>query len=211
MFHPKGLWNCHVVGVQSLVLRERVDDNNGMYRIFYADSDVLNTNLPMQGSVIQRDFVLMPHNHKQDLKFTKLFGEVVQIWYEFGPSEDSLYEYEFTSALHGGDFGLQLRRCMPVKKVHAHHMGSNGYCDCSFFMRSVDVHTVRATAGSAWLVEEGQLDKDLTPLCYSRFPDKKLDKTNLYKPMTDQEADTLWQKICLRAPNQTSRLLDRLK
>lgn len=187
MYPIRGLWNCHVRGLHSLVLRDRVDDSNGMIRVFYAEQGAL---CYKPGQI---EFPIMPHNHRQDITLTNLFGNAANYVYTFEKKlrrgVEHLHEYEFGSALLDGSFTLIPKGRKAIDKVSYRELS-----DVPQVMKSWEVHTIGAWGLSAWLVEEGQLATHGT-LCYSREPGKVLSSDGLYIPMSAGDIETCWKYI----------------
>jgi hypothetical protein len=193
-----GLRHCHVRDLNSYVLRERLDAERGMVRIFHNRGHSLAT--LMDGD----RFRLAPHNHRQDIALFPLFGSVANV--SFNVERDSFdpppsgwrrppryvaldsagvyfiypnraHEYHFGSALASGLFDLSWKRTVELTVSQVASLPGNG-----LEISSSEVHTVVAEPGSAWLVIEGGQQTDDT-LCYSRKYDFRLSADGLYEEM----------------------------
>ena len=180
-----GLRNCHLPELYSLVLADRVSDTCGMRRVFYAASGLGDQACNMQlwdGP----DFRLKPHNHRQDITLTPLFGDVIQVGLKLSDTYGDffVYKYKYEPALGSDAFTLERMEYSKaklvleplVKPVHMHWS---------------DLHTIVAHPGSAWLVEEGQLAPAGMQRLYSTSHRLVLSNDGLYIPMTEYELRTV--------------------
>lgn len=175
-----GLGHCHVPGLHSYVIRERISNAHGMLRIFHNTGDSLVSLVGPNG-----EFRLAPHNHRQDIRLFRIFGSAVNIDF----SIDRLIhgkqqrEWAFGSALLEGEVALSWLNTVDLRVSNATLIPDDGLlltCD--------QVHTVVAPKESAWLVVEGPLaPAKQKSLCYSLQTDFQLDSTGLYVPMTGTE------------------------
>lgn len=189
-----GLANCHIPGIYSLVLKPRQDSRDGMLRVFY-------TNAEAKLNVLEDDddFIVMPHNHRQDITLYRLFGQATNV--RLLPCgvvpEDGLgqvHEYSFGSALLGGEFTLSYRR--PNWGLYVREEITEG----GLYLKWSDVHTVVAEPNSAWVVREGDLAPEpYVSLSYSRKPNKKLQSEGLYRKMGPDELLTLSRELAFLA------------
>lgn len=181
-----GLANCHIAGVYSLVFRERIDDCNGMIRVFLVD--------PLQPSplatiVRDDDYAVMPHNHQQDLTLTALAGDPQNITPIFDDRLINTTRYRFQSALAGGEFGLVRDGGAGISGHQSRALGKG------LRLPARALHTIVAAPGDAWVVEEGAKARNVVSACYSLLPDKKLDRTGLYVPMNHEDMLRLWTPV----------------
>jgi hypothetical protein len=170
-----GLANCHLPGLYSLVLSERESATVGMRRVFYAGVDC---HMDLWDGA---DFRIKPHNHRQDIKLTLLFGKVENVSMKIQPigfEEFHVWKYEFGSALLNGQFDLKRReevgvilKAAPITKEGIHLHWS-------------DVHTVTAKPHSAWLIEEGDRAPEGMERCYSISHHLEMSSEGLYQSMT---------------------------
>jgi hypothetical protein len=185
-----GLANCHLPGIYSLVLQPRKDSKDGMLRVFYTSAEAKLNILEDDN-----DFMVMPHNHRQDITLYRLFGKATNMRLSFagGPMKDrhgepwrGVHEYAFGSALLGGKFTLNYRRedfaifiCQELSER-------------PFYLKWSDVHTIVAEPNSAWVVKEGDLAPEpYVSLSYSRQMNKQLKSEGLYRKMGPNELLTL--------------------
>ena len=97
-----GLADCHIPGLYGLVISERQSDELGMRRVFYAGPDC---KLPIMDGA---DFAVKPHNHRQSIRLTPLFGSVHNVAVKLSQwGEMRLWCYRFGSALLSGCFELE--------------------------------------------------------------------------------------------------------
>lgn len=168
-----GLANCHLPGLYSFVISERTSPEIGMKRIFYAGSRCEMS--LWEGA----DFRLKPHNHRQSIRLTLLFGEATNIRFSFDRfGKLALWKYHFRSALLGsGKFGLDRmwREDASYKEEPMTPLGID--------LHWSDVHTVTAARETAWLVEEGELAPEGNERCYSVSHDLTLTSAGLYVPL----------------------------
>lgn len=172
-----GLKNCHLPGLDSYVISERQDATVGMKRIFHLRPDA-----PPMDVWDEADFYLKPHNHKYNLKITKLFGTVRNLTLDFhNYGKHELWCYDFRSGLNQ-DFGLtkmwQQRADVKTKEL------ANGE---SVSLCWNVVHTVNATPDSAWMVEEFEDAPVGTNRLWSRNHELTLSPVGLYVPMSQLE------------------------
>jgi hypothetical protein len=180
-----GLANCHVEGVYSIVFEPRKDNRRGMLRLFYVETDILSR------LEDDKDFIVMPHNHRQDLMLHRLCGNPYQVWMDLQGGNDVVHSYEFTSALIAGEFNLTWRSKLLNATFVPEPISKNGT-----FMAWDQFHTVVAPAGSAWVVEEMDLaPKWAIPFCFSRSGNKKLQKAGLYTEMSPARTREVVDKI----------------
>lgn len=178
-----GLANCHVKGLYSLVISDRVNDDIGMKRVFYCS---IGCDMSLwSGAWLTKDgydFRIKPHNHKQDVRLKRFFGDVENVMLKPTDGEHHLtvYEYAFCSALLNGKF--ELARVMTPSKV----LRTSAPLE-QLDMRWDEVHTVVAKPHSAWLVEEGKLAPPNMQRLWSTQPDLKLSEEGLYVPLARKE------------------------
>lgn len=183
-----GIYNCHVKGVDSLVLEERKSQYVGMERLFIASpgSPIVFSNAGDRG-----DFTCMPHNHRANLSITVLRGQLTNVMYQ--PLSSNffrklnaaafLHQYEFTSQILTGRTKLEYKKILQVEDL-----GNTTYrVGDTFHLQASDVHTVIASPDCIWHVDEGYLYQTLPVYCYSHFPDKKIDTAELYQDMTPDQ------------------------
>lgn len=168
-----GLANCHLPGLYSFVISERVSPEIGMKRVFYAGSRC-DMNLWDRA-----DFRLKPHNHRQSIRLTLLFGEASNVDFTFDRYGNlALWKYGFRSALlNDRRFGLE-RMWREDARFTEEPITSQG-----LHLHWSDVHTVTASRESAWLVEEFEQAPAGTERCYSTSDHLTLDSRGLYVPL----------------------------
>lgn len=172
MKFQSGLANCHLPGLYSLVISPRDSPWVGMKRIFYAGVDC---RMDLWDGA---DFRLKPHNHRQDIRLTLLFGSAVNVGLRFGAGEIHTFKYKFTSALLQGQFGLERMEDQWCS------LRETPLSSTPLFLSWSDVHTVTAAPRSAWLVEELDLAPDGMDRCYSVSHRLSLSSAGLYEPMS---------------------------
>jgi len=182
-----GYANCHIPGVYSLLLRPRQDENEGALRMFYSSPESKLDQLYHDD-----DFVVMPHNHRQDITLYPLFGKATNVDVHLQDGPATLHEYEFKSLLVDGELSVKFRRSLiGGANITRWPIERDGV-----FLRWWHVHTVVAEPDTAWIVKEGRIAPDrFVPLAYSKKTDKKLDPTGLYRPMTLGELINICHRI----------------
>lgn len=173
-----GMANCHLPGLYSFVISERRSRDVGMRRVFYAGVDC-RMDL-WEGA----DFRLKPHNHRQDITITGLFGTARNVLVKTGYGPHRLWCYRFTSGLLEGEFSLermqyedaQVVKTVPITEKSQHLHWS-------------EVHTVEAEPRSAWLVEEFELAPTGMERIWSVNHNLKLSSKGLYLAMNRKELD----------------------
>lgn len=173
MDFKSGLAHCHYHGLHSLVIDDRKNEDTGMVRVFYATDQCNITNLYTAG-----DFTIKPHNHRQDLTFTLLFGKASHHLLKFGHGEETAYCYRFSSAILGGNLEVERMFKDTIDTIE------EAITTTPRKMHWSVVHTVTAEPESVWLVQEGTLAPapDLSR-CWSLSPRLKLSSEGLYQPM----------------------------
>ncbi len=175
-----GLLNCHKHGLHSYVLRDRLDDDHGMVRVFHNTGDSM-------GSLMDGDqFSIAPHNHRQDIMLYSVLGHVLNVSFAVDRviHTRDFTEYKFSSAIADGDMGIH-----PVSTVDLKVSDIRPLTSAGTFLACSAVHTVIAPPGSAWLVVEGSLAPPKhRSLCYGDHR-LKFDQKGLYLPMPTYELE----------------------
>ena len=174
-----GLADCHLPGLYSFVVSERTSPSVGMRRVFYAGADC---RMDLWDGA---DFRLKPHNHRQDIRLTLLFGEAknVTIKVGHGKGPHRLWCYRFGSALLNREFSLE----------RMHHEDA-GVSEEPITAEGLPlhwsiVHTVVAAPRTAWLVEEFDLAPEGTERLWSVNHNLTLSSAGLYRKMDRFELD----------------------
>lgn len=170
-----GLFNCHKVGLHSYVIRDRLDEENGMVRVFHNQGNAL-TGL-MEGP----QFSLAPHNHRQDLWLYQVQGTALNVSFSIDRQIHTrdFTEYKFESKIVDGNLAIR-----PISTVDLRVADIRPISEEGIFLSCREVHTVVASPNSAWLVVE----KLMAPakhasLCYG-YHGLKLNSKDLYRQMT---------------------------
>lgn len=186
------LMHCHAKGLHSIVLLEKP-----MIRLFVTDS---------KHSLGVRDLDEIPttiafHPHHCDLTLTTIRGEfwnhTLDVSTPHGNgyvAERRLTLFNWESKIGGGD-GKFIKGNSPyygpkegfiINRTY-HRLGS------SIFMSAHELHTVYVRPGhrAAWLVVEGKEDPNFKPIAFSRQDLTKFDSNDLYKPMSEKQAQKL--------------------
>lgn len=178
-----GLANCHLPGLYSLVISERESEDVGMKRVFYA-SPFCKMHL-WEGA----DFLLRPHNHRQDITLTLLFGQAQNVLLKTGFGIHRVFCYAFQSALLHGEFDLK-RMHHDDAQVSLKPITKN-----PMYLHWSVVHTVTADPESAWLVEEGSSAQPDMERIWSTDHNLKLSTKGLYRPMDREELDQITERV----------------
>ena len=173
-----GLKNCHIPGLYSLVISERQSEMIGMRRVFYASPECRLSEM-WDGA----DFMLKPHNHRQDIILTKLCGSVTNIKViQSGPDRPyTVYRYGFGSALKDGSFTLT--------RMWKEDIGfrEQPITESPLLMHWSEFHTIIAAPGSSWMVEERQMAPASCERLLSVNHNLSLSAEGLYIPLTESE------------------------
>lgn len=171
-----GLANCHLPNLYSFAISERQSEHVGMRRIFYSG---LHCRMDLWDD--GGDFRLKPHNHRQNIKLSLLFGNVQNVSIGLGPHGTDLFhvwKYRFGSALLDGQFSVERMNEEQCSLTHTPLTSE------PLTLHWNDVHTVVADPGSMWLVEEGELAPPGMERCWSTNHRLKLSNAGLYEPMS---------------------------
>jgi hypothetical protein len=171
--------NCHVIGLHSIVLRERP-----MVRMFVTTPDH-----GLWRKVDGIPSTIAFHSHRSDLVLETVAGEFFNWLVSANVAHfliTSLGRFKWDSAINGGtgtfarldgstDFYVSSRRLEPGKSVA---------------MGAAEIHTVEveATKRAAWLVYEGEEDPAYEAISYSAVDLTAFAPQGLYRPMTTAES-----------------------
>ncbi len=124
------------------------------------------------------DFRLKPHNHRQNISLTLLFGKATNVTVSLGRGELAVWKYKFGSGLLEKDFTLDRmnREDATLKEKPITHEPTS--------LHWSEVHTVVADPMSAWLVEEGPLAPPGMERCYSVNHRLEMSNAGLYCPLS---------------------------
>lgn len=181
-----GRKNCHLKGLNSYVIRDRLSRKEGMIRVFH------NIENCLPSLVKDGKFCLAPHNHRQDITLSMLTGSAynVNFTYDNRAPEKHFWEWSFYSQIVDGEIA-----------AHFHGTGDLRVSDVTpiksgIFLPSSQIHTVVAEPGSAWLVREGLTSPEKQEnLCYSRHVDFKLSQDELYSELSHEELRYAWSLL----------------
>jgi len=179
-----GIANCHVVGVNSYVIQERVNSSQGMVRIFHATGG--HSLATMFGS--DCDFSLLPHNHRQDIELILLYGQVEHFVFCIKPASSyalPVYEMRFSPVLLGGDGEFRSLGASRISAPLASDMQVGSVVPVPY----QTVHGMRVRSKSAaWAVrEKAEAPKGWDPSCYSMLASKTAPKDGFYVPLSQPE------------------------
>jgi hypothetical protein len=177
-----GLKNCHVKGVDSLVISERVSDEVGMVRVFHATPGHGLINIFKRLDLPTAEFCLAPHNHRQDVSLELIYGNVSN-WRATETDAEfaiDLTEYRFFSGILGKMEVEPLRKARMAFNREVLQSGVPAHMSAS------QVHTVQVVSPpAAWIVREGEISNapSLAYNCEGWEPTSG----GLYIPMTADE------------------------
>lgn len=179
-----GIENYSVPGLYSLVFKNRESDKIGMLRMFYCGPSCTS----LYSIQSTEDFSLLPHNHKHDAVLYRLTGKPRNVTLRFTREGNSeVHEYLFKSD-YSSDQSLEFRR-----NRHASFYETD-IKDSGLFLDSTLAHTIVASPGDSWVVEELRL-KSITTNHYSLRMIDKLPSEGLYIPMTSERIKKVSDEI----------------
>jgi hypothetical protein len=174
--------NCHAQNLSSIVIDTTTE---GLIRAFLAwPGHPLKNNGIQDGQSLQ----LGIHNHRYDLSFYHINGNVIHDVYDRGNSGRSLYHHRFPSQLKGN------RRppyCLPLPRTLELFISVPISSFQFVVVPHCQLHTIRCDDFSAWIVREGGLQEGYGPIeetdCYNtsrhiHIPD------HFYRPFTSPKA-----------------------
>lgn len=176
------LRNCHVHGLDSIVLSDRRESGEGMIRMFVAWRGMHELHWLHR---VSGHYTLGVHNHRYPLALVPVYGEIRNVEPEVVPyGGKTVHEYAFVSAI-GGDMTVKPTGTVQVA-AHFHRELVPGLFAK---MPAKALHTVRVPHGltAAWVVLEGAEDGTESRI-YSPRDDLTLDRTGLYLPMEPSRA-----------------------
>lgn len=185
-----GIRNCHLHGVDSLVLRDRISPHQGMVRVFYNRESVDMEKLKQSNGL----YTLAPHNHRQDITLYRMAGAPVNINFDVDRRSHDHYhiEMKFGSAIKDDKLGTDYRDCVDLYLKDARIVPTHG-----LFLPWQNVHTMLSKPGDAWLVVEGTTAPEGPTLLYSPTKNGLLefDQQGLYQTMTQDELEVCEIKL----------------
>lgn len=179
----KSLFNCHALGVDSVVVSE---ENNQLVRIFFAwqaehQLDNLHTD--------NGQFTVGVHNHKYNISLIPLVGSFINYEVFLGDEETrhgQLYEFEFQSGI-GSEMQLKYRNMRNIQSINLRELSPGD----QRIMLAPELHTVIVPKDgshlTAWMVIEGM--EVNSSLFYSPIEEPSIDATDMYIPMKRAEAE----------------------
>lgn len=185
--------NCHVPGLNSVVLFDRRAEDGGMLRFFHTTPEE-NSLSPLFAA--DGNFTLGVHNHRYDLTLMPLVGHIVNIevttYDQVGPGDAHLFEYAFSSGVDGA-MSATPTRTLGLDRIHPVDIAAGDFRS----MDSKALHTVvvpQQDTPVAWLVHEGPPTGTESRI-YSMKPDLTLSSEGLYDPMEFDEATAIIQDL----------------
>lgn len=199
----KSLYNCHALGLSSVVLRDMPSSNgvfqSKMTRLFVATPgthDLSQLHQP-DGS-----FTLAVHNHRYPLMITPLVGDFVNYTVQhsgllnYSPADRQryLYGYRYESAILHGESSLTHTQTVVVERENYDYVPVGQ----TRLMMPYELHTVIIPHNftvpyTVWMVEEGEDEIDST--LYSPVPLDGLDTAGMYQPMDREHATQITERI----------------
>lgn len=186
------LANCHIPGMDSLVLKDNRLTNGGMARIFVA-----RKGMHQLGQTLQEngDFVLGVHNHRFPITIVPLLGKFINYEVAINPEGDeTLHEYTFSSGITG-TIGVNY-----VKEVRTDPAILNEQMPGGLVrMQASELHTVvipdQETYDdmTAWLVLEEPEERGSS--IYSPTNHLTVSSHNLYQPLSPNASRDIVQRI----------------
>jgi hypothetical protein len=175
-----GIKNYHKVGINGYIIRNRINEREGMIRVVHNTGDGLISMIGPNG-----DFMFAPHNHRQDITLYGLTGNAVNITFRFDKrvSGHGGFQYIFGSEIIDGKMETRFRDCGDLDVLDVQPITEFG-----IVMKSQEIHTLVTEPGAAWLIVEGELATVRYPrhinYCYSTSSLFQLTSTpDLYQPI----------------------------
>lgn len=170
----KGLMNCHVEGVHSVVLH---DETQNRLRLFYATKShqLWRNSYPHAWNM-----ALAVHPHHCKVWLTQIFGHIENQKFLMAPDETGPYHLcEYVS----GVLKEEGKLIDTGKRYRAESMVLEKIGPTGVEMRASERHSIYVPRGheAAWFVLEGQEDKDYKSVCYTTNP--QFSPTLLYRKM----------------------------
>lgn len=176
----KGIRDCHVPGLHSIVLREGHDGL--LTRVYLAERDhKLNFN-----GTPNKNMTLGIHGHRTGIRITGLLGVMVNHTYETHPGGNGAFEIErctYDSKIKGGS-GTLIRG----EQTTLYRADSTELRPWSrTWMEASELHTVWVPMGlrASWLIDEYPADAAHDPSCYTMNPEYSPE--GMYTPMDHTE------------------------
>lgn len=172
--------NCHVIGVDSIVLKKNEDGS--LFRVF-----LCHPNASLFENRLNGNYPIGFHNHKYDLTLSLSFGNVTNLIIKEFPDEPlssiRVDKYSFTSQIeNASSFDVKREEgSWYVKIIKELKL----VCDTPFFLGHNVFHTIHVPYGerAAWYVQEGKKQKSSTAL-YKKYG-TNISRYNLYKKFDD--------------------------
>lgn len=177
-----GLYNCHVMGLHSLMLQ---DEPGNRIRMFVATS--AHALYPAPG---EDDMPLAVHPHHCDVTLINLYGSPVNHIYRRGQGPGEWAKCAYSSGVTGTPALTVVEDGLQMQRTDQHMLSATGT-----FMPASTLHaiSVPASSAAAWLVLEGQEDPNYESYCYTKNP--KFDPAHLYQPMDKDEAKAVLRSV----------------
>lgn len=183
-----GIQNCHVLGLNSYVIRDRISDAQGMVRVFHNEGGrVFGSNF-MGGLVHADDYMLAPHNHRQAIRLVPISGTILNVSFELDrrSHDHRTAEWVFESAILTGEASIRYKDLIDMHVRDAAILPPEGIS-----LAAHEVHTVIASLDASWLVIEGEpAPLSQQSLFYTRRSDYRLNTDLLYEPMDEWQLRT---------------------
>lgn len=177
-----GIRNYHKVGINGYIIRNRINEREGMIRVVHNTGNALESLYGGNG-----DFLFAPHNHRQDITLYRISGFSLNVTLKFDDrcSGHGGYQHAFNSELIDGEMKTHWRACGDLDIANVKPIPEDG-----IFLESQEIHTLITEPSASWLIVEGELATIKHPRhvnhCYSQVPGFSLkSNSDLYLPMDD--------------------------
>lgn len=158
--------DVHTFGLDSYVLRK--DAKGRLVRVFHIRGNMLQGNYPYSPS-----YSIGIHNHRYDLAMVGVQGRAINYTWKRGGSlrtdQHSLYEFEWRTHIDGkGSSRLVGLANLTLDSAQELREGERR------FVANTALHTVWAEPGAAWIIYEGETNRETTSMfSQHREPDTR--------------------------------------
>ncbi len=174
----KSLFNCHIVGLHSIMLYECPGKT---IRMFICDEN---------HELFENSLAIHPHHC--NITLHQIYGQMTNVIYYRDKSGEEYAKFKYTSGILEKEMKIEYIAEAKLKKVSERTLFPN----FSISLSAQELHTVYCKKGeiSAWLVYEGKEDINYDSVLYSKKWNIELDD-RLYKKMTIEQITKLLAKI----------------
>jgi len=189
----RSLRNCHIMGLDSIMLLETPGKT---IRLYYAhQGHELHRNFP---GIIEHNQSLSFHAHHCNLTLEVVKGHLMNWTVEIDsekPTDQLTFKYKYNSEITNGKIGfVKFPELTHLSTVRMNSMNVGDY----ELMNAHAIHTVAADSryDSAWLVYEGEEDPNYESLSFSTNYNLENESfEGLYQPMDANYLNTLINKL----------------